>query len=87
MARWVKCCIDKLLRVFNMKKSLHFSLFAFACACGPKKGQGADDENATPSIVEKTLPDGLILQEVDLNTDGQPEIYNYYRERTDAPRL
>ena len=58
-------------------------------ACGPKNGKSAKDGGAAanPSIVEKTLPDGLVLQEVDLNNDGQPEIFNYYRERSDAPRL
>jgi antitoxin component YwqK of YwqJK toxin-antitoxin module len=58
-------------------------------ACGPKNGKNgknANEEKKT-SIVEKTLPDGLILQEVDLNDDGRAEIFNYYRERTDAPRL
>lgn len=72
-----------------MKKSLVLlTISALLGACGPKGGKGTKDiENAVPSIVEKTLPDGLVLQEVDLNTDGQPEIYNYYRERADAPRL
>jgi antitoxin component YwqK of YwqJK toxin-antitoxin module len=60
----------------------------FTAACGPKNPKGGkDDEGTLPSIVEKTLPDGLVLQEVDLNNDGRPEIFNYYRERSDAPRL
>ena len=52
-------------------------------------------EEATPSeedyqrsITERPLPEeGHLLQEIDLNSDGSPDIYNYFRERENAPRL
>ena len=47
-------------------------------------------EEANPyrnAVKEKVLPDGVVLEEVDLNNDSRPEIFNHYRVRTDAPRL
>ncbi len=39
-------------------------------------------------IREKLIPEeGLIRQSIDLNRDGDPEIYNFFRERPDGPRL
>jgi hypothetical protein len=38
-------------------------------------------------LTVSTTPDGLTEQKVDLDRDGKPEITNYFRERTDAPRL
>jgi hypothetical protein len=58
--------------------------------CGKKKAPeaGASKEALTQRVIEKVLPDqGLVLVEIDLNADGRPEIFNFYRERTDAPRL
>lgn len=39
------------------------------------------------SVRERALPDGVILEEVDLNNDGQPEVFNYYRVRSDGARV
>lgn len=39
------------------------------------------------AYAERVLPDGLVLVEVDLNADGKPEVFNYYREREGAERL
>lgn len=39
------------------------------------------------SMTESSTSDGLTQVQVDLNRDGKPEITNYFRERTDAPRL
>jgi len=55
-----------------------------------KKPTETETSAANPykdAIQEKVLPDGLILEEVDLNADGRPELFNHYRERADAPRL
>ena len=45
-------------------------------------------EDGPKAVVEKALPEeGLVLVEVDLDINGVPDIFNYYRERDDAPRL
>lgn len=38
-------------------------------------------------IVEKVLSDGMILQEIDLNDDRKPDVFNTYQPRANAPRL
>ncbi|MFK7929233.1 MAG: hypothetical protein AB8H79_13655 [Myxococcota bacterium] len=63
------------------------ALLGAACA---KKNAVDPVAEANPyrnAIQEKLLPDGLILEEVDLNNDGRPEIFNHYRQRADAERL
>lgn len=61
--------------------------------CPPKNPTGVDGESVDGTeayrraVTEKTLPDGIVLVEIDLNGDGVPEIFNHYRERADAPRL
>jgi hypothetical protein len=61
----------------------------FSVGCAAKTATLSPlDENAHKAVVEKKLPEeGLILVEVDLDIDGQPDIFNYYRERADAPRI
>ncbi|MCB9663531.1 MAG: hypothetical protein H6732_05445 [Alphaproteobacteria bacterium] len=55
-----------------------------ACA---KAGEPTKDE-PQPRITERELPEeGLIVQEIDLDGDGTPEIWNLFQEREDAPRL
>ncbi len=39
------------------------------------------------AIVEKRDPEGLVVQEVDLNKDRQPDVFNVYRERQNTARL
>lgn len=69
-------------------------LLAAGLAGCPKTG--VTEPGATPTLVEPSeaaamtssaTADGLTQVQVDLNRDGRPEITNYYRERTDAPRL
>jgi hypothetical protein len=63
---------------------------ALAASSGcAKKADAADPEDSVADrVIETELPDeGLTLQEIDLDTDGHPDIKNYYRERSDAPRL
>lgn len=71
--------------------SLLLLVVAVAVAAGCKKEPEIDPTTeANPyrdAVKEKMLPDGVILEEVDLNNDGRPEIFNHYRERADAPRL
>ena len=69
--------------------ALFTSIVLVTFACKPKTDPNASP-NSSPyrmAITEKTLPDGLTLEEVDLNGDGEPEIFNYYREREDSYRL
>jgi hypothetical protein len=59
---------------------------ASGCA---KKADAADPQDSVADrVIETELPEeGLTLQEIDLDSDGHPDIKNYYRERSDAPRL
>ena len=61
-------------------------LFAAGCAKKPIEGKVAAEPVYKP-IVEKTTPDGLILQEVDVDLDHRPDAFNYFRERAGAPRI
>jgi len=59
-------------------------------ACGTKtRPAAAGDDNAYISKVkEKEMSEsGLVRQSIDLDADEQAEIFNFYRERADAPRL
>ena len=51
---------------------------------GKKDGETVESSEEWQSqVTERELPEqGLIEQEVDLDVDGQPDIVNYYRERT-----
>jgi hypothetical protein len=58
-------------------------------ACGPKSGKSpevAAAEAARP-YVERPSEEGLVLVEIDLNSDGRPDVFNHYRERSQATRL
>ena len=53
-------------------------------ACGGKDGKL---DNTAGILNEEPTADGLVEQKIDLNRDGEPDIFNYYKERKDAPRL
>lgn len=76
-----------------MKQSLCL-LVGLLAGC-PKTGT---TENPTPveatsnpskaaELSRTPTADGLVQVQVDLNADGKPDVWNYYRERADAPRL
>ena len=74
-----------------MRKSV-FTITALVLVGACKKNPTTDLETESekkyiPAIVEKVLPDGLTLEEVDLNSDGQADIFNRWRERSNAARL
>lgn len=52
-------------------------------------GKSATDEQPFESrVTERSLPtEGMVVQEVDFDADGISEVFNYFRERIDAPRL
>src|SRR5688572_21608866 len=69
-------------------------LLVLASGCA-KKG---DVESATPVTEQSKVgraaelsstptAEGLTEVKVDLNNDGKPDVVNFYRERSDAPRL
>jgi len=58
-----------------------------ACKKEPEVDPATEANPYRGAIQEKVLPDGVVLEEVDLNNDDRPEIFNHYRERADAPRL
>ena len=72
-----------------MRTALILLLLASVGACS-KRSATDPVRAANPyrdAVRERVLPDGLVLEEIDLNNDGRPEIFNYYREREGAPRL
>lgn len=60
---------------------------AMVAGCSKSSGTVAAAEERPPQLTERPTEAGLVQQSVDLDTDGQPDIQNYYRERADAPRL
>lgn len=60
-------------------------------ACGPKGGDATEtaaaDREKAGVLAEGPTPEGLTLQKIDLNGDGGADVHNFYKERTDAPRL
>ncbi|MEC7948384.1 MAG: hypothetical protein VX265_12525 [Myxococcota bacterium] len=63
-------------------------LVAFT-GCGPKAAPEASGTEASRAGVlsEQPSEDGLVQQQIDINGDGGPDVYNFFRERSDAPRL
>ena len=57
-----------------------------ACKTGKGGGDTVDPDLVRP-YVERPAEDGLTLVEIDLNSDGRADVYNYYRERSQASRL
>ena len=64
------------------------ALLAGGCA---KKGSAGSSIEPTPydgKVREKVIAEeGLVRQSIDLDSDGEPEIHNYFRERSEASRL
>jgi hypothetical protein len=57
-----------------------------AMACAPKQTQM--EQQLENRITERSLPtEEMVVQEIDFDADGVSEVFNYYRERTDAARL
>jgi len=58
-------------------------------ACGPKNAAPTEEpvQHEAGSLGERVLEDGLIEQQLDINGDGVADVYNFFRERTEAGRL
>jgi len=52
--------------------------------CASRTQSGTD---AYVNRVKERVQNGLVEQDVDLDSDGNADIKNFYRERSDAPRL
>jgi hypothetical protein len=64
------------------------TVLSLALLLGCAKHAPSDSEKAFQTKVsERKSDDGLLIQEIDLDSDGNPDIRNFYRERADAPRL
>ena len=71
---------------------LAFSVLCFCLApalsgCNKQAEIEAAAAAAPGPVEEKLLQDGMIMQEIDLNKDHQPDVFNVFRERTNAPRI
>lgn len=64
-------------------------LLPFAVGCPKNNGNGRAPgaDNPHRLITEVELDDGLVRQEVDLDGDGQAEVINFQRPRTNAAPL
>ncbi len=64
---------------------------AAAASGAPATGAATDGAptvaGEASTLTKSSTADGLTQVQVDLNRDGRPEITNFFRERSDAPRL
>jgi hypothetical protein len=66
---------------------------AAACAgfvgagCAKRARGNSEQPYVNPVTERRVNEENLVAQDVDLDSDGEPDIKNYYRERSDAPRL
>ena len=57
-------------------------------ACGKRNQTPVESlPGSTPGAVTERTEGGLVVQEVDLNGDGRPEIFNHYRKTLDGTRF
>lgn len=66
------------------------SIIAITLIAGCSKGGTTTSPTAEADarrVIERPTETGLVEQTIDLDTDGRPDIHNFYRERADAPRL
>ncbi len=58
-------------------------------ACGGKDAaiESAAAEATATRLTESVNADGQVEQQIDINGDGQPDVYNFFQSRTDGPRL
>jgi hypothetical protein len=54
--------------------------------CGPK-AESKTGSGSASVLSEAASADGLTEQKLDINGDTTPDVFNYYRERSEAPRL
>jgi hypothetical protein len=55
--------------------------------CAKNKSSASTAATAVGKVSERPMENGLVAQDIDLDSDGAADIKNYYRERADAPRL
>jgi hypothetical protein len=63
------------------------ALLLLALACAPKQATTTDEVRGAGIISERPAEGGLTEQQVDLNGDGKADVWNYYRERLEGPRV
>ena len=54
-------------------------------ACG--KAGGPDGPTQATLLTERPVGNGLIEQLIDINGDEQPDVFNFFRERSESTRL
>lgn len=67
-----------------MPKLSLFSLLLLTACSGAAKN---DDATHSGAYVERPSEDGLLLAEVDIDGNGTPDIYNYYKELEGGDRM
>jgi hypothetical protein len=55
--------------------------------CAKNRESASTAAASVGKVSERPLENGLVGQDIDLDSDGAADIKNYYRERADAPRL
>ena len=66
---------------------LAFALSASGCKKNADVVAAAEEEQEKFRVTETLLPDGMTLQELDLDNDKRPDVFNTYQPRTGADRL
>ncbi len=61
------------------------TLLMFFMGCAGARGPSVGSEASL--LTERPTSNGLVEQQIDLNGDENADVYNYYRERSEANRL
>ena len=61
------------------------SLFLFFVGCAGARGPNVGSEASL--LTERPTSNGLVEQQIDLNGDESADVFNFYRERSEANRL
>lgn len=64
------------------------TLALLAIGCGPKDGsiESNNDSEQAARLTETINSDGQVEQQIDINSDGKPDVFNYFQPRSDGPR-
>ena len=69
-----------------MNINLSILLGGFLAGC-PKKGESEVSTHHVAGLLsERPTSDGLVEQQIDLDGDGTPDVYNFYVDRAEGPR-
>ena len=63
------------------------ALMMVGCTPKPVETESPSESGIKRLVTERPTTDGLVVQEVDLNEDGNPDVFNYFKPLGDDRRL